>query len=112
MNNLKTYPLQQIEALLGFASKSGNIAAGDNATRDKLRKGNVYLIILASDASGELIDHYIFHSKKQQITLICSGTKLELGLAIGKSQRGVIGITDRQLARSIINLIREKEGMD
>jgi len=112
VNNLKVYPFQPIEALLGFASKSGKITAGDNATKDKLKKGNIYLIVLASDASHELIDYYTFQSVKKKISLICAGSKLDLGLAIGKSQRAVVGITDKQLAGGIINLIKEQAGMD
>lgn len=112
MNNLKTFPLKQIEALLGFAAKSGKIVAGDNAAKDKLKKGNIYLIILASDASQELRDYYVYNSEKHKIPLVSSGKKLELGLAIGKSQRGVIGITDKQLAGSIVKLIKEKEEMN
>jgi len=112
VNNLTIYPFQPIEALLGFAAKSGKLTAGDNATRDRLRKGNIYLIVLAGDASQELIDYYIFQSKRKKIFLLCAGSKLDLGLAIGKSQRAVVGITDRQLAGGIIKLIKEQAGMD
>jgi ribosomal protein L7Ae-like RNA K-turn-binding protein len=105
-------PLPKIEAILGFAAKAGKIVAGEQAVRAKLRQGSVLLIVLAQDASGEITRYYSYKSNEMGIPVICSGTKLELGLAVGKSQRAVIGIIDRGFAASILKQVREKAGMD
>lgn len=105
-------PLPKIEALLGFAAKAGKVVAGEQAVRSKLRQGSVLLIVLAEDASREITRYYSFKAKEMGIPVICSGTKLELGLAIGKSPRAVVGILDRGFAASIFRQVREKAGMD
>lgn len=111
-NNSPKYPLQKIEALIGFAARAGKVISGDTATRGKFRKGAIFLIVLAEDASAEIVDYYIFKAKELQIPIVCSGTKLDLGLAIGKSPRAVLGIVDRWFAESIVKQVREKKGMD
>lgn len=105
-------PLEKIEALLGFAAKAGQVVPGDQAVRTKLRHGNVYLILLAEDASKEIIDYYKFKGEEMGIPVICTGTKLQLGWVIGKSQRAVVGIRDRQFANSILRQVREKKAME
>jgi ribosomal protein L7Ae-like RNA K-turn-binding protein len=109
---LPKYPLLKIEAILGFAAKAGKIVAGEQAVRAKLRQGSVLLIVVAEDASDEITRYYSFKGNEMEIPVICSGTKLELGLAVGKSQRAVLGIIDRGFAASILKRVREKAGMD
>lgn len=111
-NSLQKCSLRVIEDLLGFASKAGKIAAGDMATRGKLRKGGIFLLILAEDAAQEIVNYYTFKGEELNIPVISSGTKLELGLAIGKSHRAVLGVIDGLFAESIVKRVREKESMD
>lgn len=105
-------PLKKIEALIGFAAKAGKVVSGDQAVKAKLRHGTVRLLILAEDASQEITEYYCFKGLELGIPVIVSGTKLELGLAAGKSQRAVIGIMDKGFASSILKQVRENVVMD
>lgn len=105
-------PLEKIEALLGFAAKAGKVVPGDKAVRTKLKHGHLHLILLAEDASDEIIDYYQYKGEEMSIPVICTGTKLELGWVIGKSQRVVVGISDQHFANSILKQVRETKAME
>lgn len=111
-NNLQQYRLTKIRALLGFAAKSGKIFSGNEAVRRQLDKGTIFLIILAKDASRDIAAYYMYNCTTLGVPIICAGTKYDLGLSIGKSQRAVIGISDQSFAKNIVRKVRENEGMD
>lgn len=87
---------EKTRTLLGFASKSGSLVSGDNTCRAHMK--SIMLVILSVDCSEETAQHY-----KKQYGDKCyqTGDRYELGIAIGKSPRTVIGITDSQFAKSI-----------
>ncbi len=87
--------------LLGFASKSGNLVSGDNTCRAHLR--SIKLIIMSTDCKEEAAN---FFARQFQNKCYTVGNRYELGLAIGKSPRTVIGITDAQFAKSIEKSMR------
>ncbi|QRN86313.1 ribosomal L7Ae/L30e/S12e/Gadd45 family protein [Clostridia bacterium] len=87
---------EETRTLLGFAAKSGNLVSGDNTCRAHLK--SIKLVILSKDCSNETAGYF-----KKQFGNRCyqTGDRYELGIAIGKSPRTVIGIKDSQFARSI-----------
>lgn len=109
---MRKFPLEKIEALLGFAAKAGKVVPGDNAVRSKLRHGKIHLILLAEDASDDITEYYHYKGEEMGIPVICTGTKVKLGWVIGKSQRVVLGISDQQFANSILKQVREKTAME
>ncbi|HHW08045.1 MAG TPA: 50S ribosomal protein L7ae [Clostridia bacterium] len=104
--------MERIEGLLGFAARAGKAVAGEQAVRTKLRYGKIHLILLAEDASKEVISYFSHKSREMGIPVICTGTKVKLGWVIGKSRRAVVGISDRQFAKSILARVREKQAME
>ncbi len=89
------------DALLGFAARSRNLVSGDNSCRARLR--SIRLLILAEDASEDAQNYFKNHF---QGPVLLYGDRDHLGHLIGKSPRMVIGITDRQFARSIEESLR------
>lgn len=83
--------------LLGFASKSGRLVSGDNTCR--AHKKSIRLVILSEDCSEDTAQYY---KKQYEDKCYQTGDRYELGLAIGKSPRTVIGITNSQFAKSIV----------
>ncbi|OPJ57133.1 L7Ae/L30e/S12e/Gadd45 family ribosomal protein [Alkalithermobacter paradoxus] len=92
-------------SFLGLAAKGGNIVSGDDTTLVELRKGKVKLIIIAQDASDNTKKLFIDKSKFRNIKYCIFATKTELGKAIGKYERAVVGIKDEKLARKMEELI-------
>lgn len=87
--------------LLGLAKKANKLIKGTPVVLDKLRKNQVYLIILANDAS--LNTKKQIQSKSDHYgcpTMMIDGIKLNQ--AIGQTNVKVIGITDQGFANSII----------
>lgn len=96
-NNLeKTY------TYLGFASKSRNAKAGEQAALAHLKKNDVFLLIIAANAQPKAIERWKRRAEQFQVPFIILGTQEELGKAIGSSYKTIIALTDRKLSEAII----------
>lgn len=92
-----------ILTLLGFAQKGKNLAAGEANVEAYLKKGKVSLLIIATDQSEKNQNKWKYLANEWGIESITFATKEELGRAIGMSPRGIVGITDNQMAQAILN---------
>jgi len=103
INNLPNDEQQRIKiaGYLGIAQKAGRIAAGDNNVREALKKKKVKLLVLAQDASGQIKEELTLLANEQGIGIIYWPSKLDLGLVVGKSRRGAVGVLDLGFARAI-----------
>ncbi len=97
--------MEQVLSLLGFAQKAGKIVSGDQVTLEKLKNRRVKLIIVATDAVESTKQKLISRAESANVTWVELGTKLQLGLAVGKSPRAVVGILDYGFAKRIKQLI-------
>ncbi len=91
--------------LLGFAQKGKNLAAGEASVEAYLKKGKVFLLLIAEDQSVKNQQRWQYLADNYTIEAIPFGTKEELGRAVGMSPRGIIGITDEQMAKAILKKI-------
>lgn len=91
-----------IKTMLGFARKSNKIVSGESAVRACLKKETIYLLILAEDLSDSRKKHWEYLAQDLNIPVYILGNKLDLGIALGQSPRSIIGLTDRDLARTIL----------
>lgn len=80
----------QILAFLGLAARAGSLLSGWNSVR--AAKGGLALILLADDASENTQREFADRAVKLGLT------KEELGRAIGKPPRSVVGLSDPRLA--------------
>ena len=109
--------------LIGFAAKSGKIAYGEEDVLYGIEKGKISLTIIAKDMPEKAknrIEKKLIHAyenlyfevsglkKKEDIRVIIVGTKEENSSAVGKVNKPVIGIKDRNLAKGIITSILEE----
>ena len=91
--------------LLGFAQKSGKLAAGESAVEVLMKKGKVKLLLLAEDQPDKGQQKWCRLAEEQGIEAIVFATKEELGQAIGLSPRSIVGIRDEQMAKAILQKI-------
>ena len=109
--------------LIGFAAKSGKIAYGEEDILNGIEKGKISLTIIAKDMPEKAknrMQKKLIHAyenlyfevsglkKKEDIRVIIVGTKEENSSAVGKVNKPVIGIKDKNLAKGIITSILEE----
>ncbi|MEG0256037.1 MAG: YlxQ-related RNA-binding protein [Vagococcus sp.] len=93
--------------LLGLATKAGKLVSGDDTTVNAVRKQNVSLVIVATDASEATIKKMRDKCSYYNTAIIVAFTKAELSHAIGKS-RAIIGVCDRGFSRKMRELMTEE----
>ncbi len=97
-----------ILTLLGFAQKAGKLAAGESAVENFLKKGRLLLLVISAELSESRKRFWQQQAQVYQVPwIVLEATKLELGLAIGSSPRGVIGILDRNMAEAIMKKMQD-----
>ncbi len=90
--------------LLGLAQRAHKVYSGDASVEANLHKGKVKLVIIAADASDRTRDHFIRMAREIGVRYIVVGDKIRLGIAVGKSPRSVLCVTDEGFARRIKEL--------
>lgn len=97
-----------ILTLLGFVQKAGKLAAGESAVENFLKKGRLLLLVISAELSESRKRFWQQQAQVYQVPwIVLEATKLELGLAIGSSPRGVIGILDRNMAEAIMKKMQD-----
>ncbi len=86
---------RQILALLGLGARAGKIISGWNGVR--AAKGRSELLLVAADASENARREFTSLGQGRARVRICL-SKEELGRAIGKPPRSVVGVLDSGLA--------------
>ena len=109
--------------LIGFTAKSGKIAYGEEDVLNGIEKGKISLTIIAKDMPEKAknrMEKKLIHAyenlyfeisglkEKEDIRVIIVGTKEENSSAVGKVNKPVIGIKERNLAKGIITSILEE----
>jgi len=94
-----------VNGLLGISAKAGKIVSGSDAVLEKIMSGKVYLTIVAEDASEKTIKNFKFYSEKYNVDFELYGTIENNSKTIGKKNRAIIGITEKNLAENIKKVI-------
>lgn len=97
----------KIYSLLGLAMRAGKLVSGDDTTLMELKKGYIKLVIIADDASKNTQKLFKDKSSFRNVKYVNFSTKLQLGLAIGKAPRAVLGIKDSGFANKLKELMEE-----
>jgi ribosomal protein L7Ae-like RNA K-turn-binding protein len=92
---------RRIAGYLGLAQKAGRIAAGDQMVKEALEKNRVHLLVLAADVAESVRGELTKLASERQVTILALANKEELGLIVGKSRRGALGVLDPGFAAAI-----------
>lgn len=93
--------INKIYGLLGLCARAGNIVSGMDAVSDEIKRNKVKLLIIAEDASEKTISNIKFLADKKGIPIIIIGTIDENSKSIGKENRAIIGIKDKNISDGI-----------
>lgn len=81
--------------------KAGKVVSGEFMVETAIKSEEVFLCIVASDASANTKKKFNNMCTYRNIDLIEFGDKAMLGNAIGKEMRATIGIVDEGFAKTI-----------
>ena len=99
--------------VIALAARAGKAVSGSDAVAGAVRAGNVKLLIITKDISGNSLDRILKNIKgKEEIPCYSFGRSDELGDALGKPARTVAAITDKSFAdgiSAILEKINEEE---
>ncbi len=95
----------KIYSFLGLAQRAGKLVSGDDSTMLDIKRNRVKLVIVAEDASNNTKKLFKDKTSFRNIACVTYSTKLQLGLAIGKAPRAVMGIKDVSFADKVLELI-------
>ncbi len=96
---------EKIMGLIGLSMKAGKVIFGTEAVTEAVERKKAKLIIVAEDAADRTILNFKKLAEKQKLLFVIWGTEQELSRAIGKENKVVIGIKDKNLANAIIKRI-------
>ncbi len=91
--------------LLGLAQRAGKLASGEELVFDAIRSNKCKLVILSKDGSLNTKKKFYDKCDFYQVTLVELGDRYQLGNAIGKETRVVIGILDQGFAKKVQQLL-------
>lgn len=97
----------KILSLLGFAQKSGNLISGENTCELYIKKNKIRLVIISEDASTNSKNKFIGLCNSKNIPYIVFDNRDNLSYAIGKYNRAIFGIKNKDFAERILDLYKE-----
>lgn len=89
---------------LGLCKKSGNVLEGYNKCEAYIEYKKIYLLILSKDVSENTRQKFIKISIEKNIEVLEKYSKEQLGNSIGLKEINVIGITDFNFSKKLLEL--------
>lgn len=87
--------------LVGLALRAGKIVSGEEQVVLGIRQKKISLVIMAQDAAKNTMKKVTDKSKSYQTPIIFVESRYQLGRAIGKEARVVVGVTDTGFANKL-----------
>lgn len=85
--------------------KAGKIVFGTEACIEAIERKKVKLILVAKDSADRTKENFIYHCEKNKIPLLQFSNIEDISKAIGKNNKAVIGIKEKNLAVQIAKII-------
>lgn len=96
---------EKIHSYLGFAKKSRNLISGYHSCYHGIVQGRIHLLILAYDLAENTKEKFLKLASSGNIAVQIYGTKQTLSHMTGEKDRGIFGITEKNLATAIVKEI-------
>ncbi|MBP3951997.1 YlxQ family RNA-binding protein [Bacillus suaedae] len=92
-------------SLLGLAARARKLVTGEELVLKEVRRQSVNVVILSADAAEQTKKKVLDKCSHYNIPVRIVSDRQELGQAIGKVERVVIGVMDVGFAKKMITLI-------
>jgi len=96
---------ERLLRLLGLGERSRKLGVGVDATRAQLQRGDVRLVIVASDASERAAEKVIRLARARSVTVVPGPTAAQMGDRLGRPPVMTVAVRDRDLAAGILAAI-------
>ncbi len=96
---------KKVYGLLGLTTKAGKLCFGTDSCLDMISKNKVKLIIVSEDSAERTIKNFKEKCEEKSIPFYIFGKKEDISKAIGKLNKTVIGIKDKNLAGAIQKIL-------
>lgn len=93
--------VNKVYGLLGICSKAGKLVVGTEAVIEAINKRQIELVIIAKDTSPKSIEKIENICKGKNIAFEIFGSIEENSNSIGKFNKAIIGVKDKNLAKAI-----------
>lgn len=90
--------------------RAGKVVTGEEPVIREIRSGRAELVILSLDASRNTAKKVLDKCQTYQVPILRYGSRQELGTAIGKAERVVLAIVDKNFAQMLQSSKRNKRG--
>ena len=91
--------------MLGIATKAGKIMFGTESCLEGIFQKKLKLVIVAEDAADRTKKHFQEKCEQAKINFYIFGTSEEISKAIGKENKTVVGIKDKNIAGAIEKIL-------
>jgi ribosomal protein L7Ae-like RNA K-turn-binding protein len=92
---------RRVLRLVGLGVRSRGAVVGVERVREAVKKGQLALVIVASDASKNSLDKVVPLLEARRVRIVRAPSASDLGQAVGREQTAAVGIVDEELARGI-----------
>lgn len=92
-------------SLLGLVARARKLISGEELVIKEIRRNGVKLVLLSADASDGTKKKLTDKCEYYKVPLRMVSDRNELGGAIGKGERVVIGVVDEGFAKKLISLL-------
>ena len=95
----------KLYGMLGLCSKAGKLTFGTEATEEAILKRKIYFIIVANDSSENTKAKFESICNRNNIEFVFYGTIDENSKAVGKKNKAILGIKDKNMAEAVKKII-------
>lgn len=94
---------------LGLTKRAGKLIEGYNKCEEIIDRRKIHLIIISLDCSNNTKDKFINYCTKYNIPYIQHYSKEALGMALGRNEVNILGISDKKMSLQLLKLFNEKQ---
>lgn len=102
----------KVLSMLGLATKAGKVVTGEFSTEKAVKSGKAYLVIVASDASGNTKKKFRNMCNYYEVNMKEYSDKDSLGQACGKESRASLAIIDEGFSKAVIKQIDSVDSLE
>ena len=95
----------KILGLIGIATKAGKITCGTEAVKESIKKNKAKLVIIATDVASKTMENFNYICGENKVLIMSFSTIEAISKAIGKPNKAVISINDKNFSEEIYKII-------
>lgn len=97
---------KSVLSMLSLCQRAGRLVSGELSCEKSLQSNNSFLIIIAEDSSENTKNKFKNKAYYYNIPVVISGSIDELSHAIGKNNRVVLSVVDKNFADKIKSILQ------